>query len=68
MCKYCEEGEPLINTRDKLSTKRDFYPGIEVYIENSELSITAVADAFEPNYQDEDVEITYCPMCGKRLK
>lgn len=68
-CKYCCDGvvEPLLDNRTELSRKGDFYPGIDVYIEGDKLEIEAVADVYEPGYEEATIEIKYCPMCGRRL-
>ena len=68
-CKYCNNtGEMLFDTRTKLSSKGDFYPGIEVYVEDNKLEIAAVPDVYEPGYEEATIEINYCPMCGRSLK
>lgn len=71
-CKYCE-GFPVIrlfNNRDKLSKKREIYPGIEVEIDplNSNMYIGACADTYEPGWTDAVIDINYCPMCGRHLR
>ena len=66
-CSFCEGDENLLSSRIHLSTKGDFYPGIDVYIAEKELCITAVANVYEPNFMEESIEICFCPMCGKKL-
>lgn len=68
MCKYCSGEKSLRCTRGRLSSKGDFAPGIEVFVERGMLYITAVADVYEPNYMEEEIEINYCPKCGRDLK
>lgn len=66
-CKYCLGEKPIFNSRKRLSKKGDFYPGIEVSLDDSILIITCAADVFEPNFLEEEVNICYCPMCGRKL-
>lgn len=66
-CEYCKGERPLLERINKLSTKGDFYPGIAVDIYENRLCIDAVADTYEPNYLEEDIEIKFCPMCGDSL-
>jgi hypothetical protein len=72
MCKYCDgsyDVEPLLDTRTEYSSKRDFYPGVTVWIDRDEhtLNVDSVADVYEPNYIEESVKINFCPMCGEKL-
>ena len=70
-CEYCAdfyECEPILNTRDRFSSKGDFCPGIAVGIEEGSLCVVSVADVYEPNYQEERIKIKFCPMCGRALE
>lgn len=69
-CKYCTgDSVELIDTRTKLSLKTEMtIPGVEVFIDGGELTVYAVADIYEPNYQEESVPINFCPMCGRKLR
>lgn len=66
-CKYCTGViEVILDTRRKFSRKNPLLiPGIEVYVEDGMLTITAVCDTHEHNYQEESIDINFCPMCGK---
>ena len=66
-CEYCRGTRTLIEQRDKLSRKGDFYPGLEVFIEDDILSVIAVADTYEPGYLEGIININFCPMCGEKL-
>lgn len=66
-CEYCRGTRTLIEQRDKLSLKGDFYPGFEVYLDKNTLCVVAVPDTYEPAYMEEEVTIKFCPMCGARL-
>jgi hypothetical protein len=66
-CEYCRGTRSLINQRDTLSRKGDFYPGLEVYLEKNVLYIVAVPDTYEPGYLEASVKINFCPMCGRLL-
>lgn len=71
VCNYCQRGyqnDYLINTATKMSKKRDFYPGIEMVIEDGVLWVNAIPDTYEPSYQEEFVKINFCPMCGRELE
>lgn len=67
MCDFCTGNKPPFNSRTEYGRKRDAYPGIEVCVEDGEMSITASADTYEPGYQEADFKINFCPMCGERL-
>lgn len=67
-CEYCRGTRTLIEQRDKLSRKGDFYPGLEVGVEDGELWVIAIPDTYEPGYLEDSVKIKFCPMCGERLK
>lgn len=69
-CKYCiGDSVELIDTRTKLSLKTEMtIPGIEVLIDGGELNVTAVADTYEPSYQEESIPINFCPICGCKLR
>lgn len=68
-CKYCsDKGDSILDTRTQLSRKGDFYPGIDLFIEDDELNIIAVGDTHETSYVEDEVKINYCPMCGRSLK
>lgn len=66
-CDFCKlvNGEWMIDQRNKMSLKGDFYPGIQAYIYGKELNI--VADTYEPNFMEANIEIRFCPMCGQKL-
>lgn len=67
-CKYCRGEVYLIDERSGcLSNKGDFCYGIRVDICAGDLEIEAVADTYEPNYQETCVQINFCPMCGDKL-
>ena len=68
-CNFCcDFGDALINTRKHLSLKNShMFPGIVVSVDEGFLSVTAVADTYEPNFQDEYVPIKFCPMCGRKF-
>lgn len=68
-CKYCCGVKSILDTQLIPSRKNEFgYPGIEVMIDGEELCVYAVADTYEPNFQEEFVTINFCPMCGRKLK
>ena len=66
-CKYCKEDEPLHDLKPELSHKGEFYPGISVTVDGDRLYVTAIADTYEPSFQEVEVGINFCPMCGERL-
>lgn len=72
MCKYCNPwpAEPLFDNRDRLSRKKDAYPGIEVEIEalSGKMYIGACPDTYEPGWLEATIDINYCPMCGRDLR
>lgn len=71
VCNYCQHGyqnDYLINSATKMSKKRDFYPGVEVVIDDGTLWVTASPDTYEPGYMEEFVKINFCPMCGRKLE
>lgn len=56
MCEYCEQNKkPLF----------EYYDATVVISNDNQLNIT---DIYESYYIDYDIEINYCPMCGKKLK
>lgn len=65
-CEYCEENKYIYDGME-LSTKDDGYCGIDAYMNNNKLNIDASADTYEPNYIEAEIEINYCPMCGRKL-
>jgi hypothetical protein len=69
-CEYCSDyaPRPLINRGNRMSLKRDIYPGISITIEDSELYISAVPDTYEPGYLEAEVKINFCPMCGRKFE
>ena len=71
MCKYCEgwPTEHLYNTRTDVGKKSGGYPGLEVYIDipSNVMWIGGHADVYEPNFIEAEIEINYCPMCGRKL-
>lgn len=66
-CKYCSGQEALFDDATKLSEKGDFYPGIDVWLNDGKLSITAIPNTYEPGIVEACVSIKYCPMCGSKL-
>lgn len=66
-CCYCNSNESLIERDDHFSSKRDFYPGIDVFISDDLLCIEAVPDSYEPIFMEREVKINFCPMCGEKL-
>ena len=66
-CEYCKGSKNILNSRTRISLKNQVFPGLEAFIDANELSFIAVADTYEPNYQEECVEINFCPMCGEKL-
>lgn len=67
-CKYCNRTESIVCSRTQISCKGAHLPGIDVFIDDDEMSIIAVSDTYEPSYQEECVNINFCPMCGEKLK
>ena len=68
-CRYCKGEVYLIDHRSgRYSNKGEFTYGIRVDICDGELGIEAVADTHEPNYQEDYIQINYCPMCGEKLR
>lgn len=72
-CKYCAEycgedsKEDIYNDR-KLSHKRNqIYVGTQIYIEDNNLHLFAVADTYEPGFIEAKAPINFCPMCGRKL-
>lgn len=68
MCEYCKGEKALFDSRTKYSRKGDFQPGIEVYVQDGEMSISAKSDTYEPGYEEAGFEIDFCPMCGERFR
>ena len=66
-CPYCTESKHLLERDESLSFKGDFFPGIDMFIDNGMLCIEAVPDVYEPCYMEQEVKINYCPMCGEKL-
>lgn len=66
-CVYCNCDRIIVNRSDRLSLKRDFYPGLDVFIDRDVLYIEGSADTYEPNYIEVSVKINFCPMCGRKL-
>lgn len=68
-CDFCKmvNNEWIVDQRDKISLKGDFYPGIQAFIDGKELVIVAVADTYEPNFMESRIEIHFCPICGQKL-
>lgn len=69
-CEYCRDKltKEILHDRTCVSLKGAKFPGIEVFIDEDELTVIAVADTYEPNYQEVVVQINFCPMCGRELK
>lgn len=71
-CEYCVVGmtRMLFNNRDRLSYKKDAYPGIEAEIDaiNSTIWIGACADTYEPAWVEAEIPINFCPICGEQLR
>jgi len=71
MCKYCEGEEEEISSRTEFAKKSDCgYAGFEVYVipEESVLHIACAPDTHEIVFEEKDVKINYCPMCGRKLR
>lgn len=68
MCEYCKGEKTLFDNRTKYSSKGDFMPGTEVYVDCGEMSITASTDTYEPGFEEAYFEINFCPMCVERLR
>ena len=66
-CPYCRGEKTLISRSSKLSLKRDFYPGIELWVEADRIYIEAAPDTYEPSFMEDEVKINFCPICGREL-
>ena len=68
-CDFCKmvNNEWIVDQRDKISLKGNFYPGIPAFIDGKKLVIVAVADTYEPNFMESRIEIHFCPICGQKL-
>lgn len=71
-CKDCEEylyidQKELMSLDEKMSLKRDIYPGIRLTIDGDMLRAQAIADTYEPSYIEKEIKINFCPMCGQYL-
>lgn len=67
-CKYCDDNNDVYLHDDcKYSLKADCETGIVAYVFQNKLYINSCADTHEPSYMEADVEINYCPMCGRKL-
>jgi hypothetical protein len=68
-CEYCRcwDTKFLLERSEKLSFKRDAYPGISLCIDNDCLEVDACPDTYEPSFMEASVKINYCPMCGRKL-
>lgn len=67
-CEYCRGDKWLSECDDKFSYKGDFYPGIDIFIDDDGvLDITVVPDTYEPCYMEKRIKINFCPMCGQKL-
>lgn len=67
-CRYCRDEEYIIEQCDRMSLKRDIYPGITVGITGNELWVSSVSDTYEPDYRGGSVKINFCPICGEKLE
>ena len=61
MCKYCEEKTEVIGNYNTDIGK------IEVFLEDSELTINSYEISNHPEIISSDIKINYCPMCGRKL-
>ena len=66
-CDYCEGTAAILNNRNVMSYKGDFFPGVEICVDGHFLSFVCVADTYEPNYTGVTAKIKFCPMCGRKL-
>lgn len=72
MCKYCENGEFVINTLEKefdphhIPKNGDY--GITVSVDGGLLCVEAIADTYEPSFEEASTKINYCPMCGRKFE
>lgn len=66
-CEYCTNGKEIISLNERLSLKRDIYPGISACVDDGMLTIATIADVYEPNYTEAEAKINFCPMCGEKL-
>lgn len=67
-CEYCKGEKDLHSLRENLSYKGDFYPGIHIVVDDWALHITCIPDVYEPGFEEAEVPIKFCPMCGEKLK
>ena len=67
-CKYCNGDQELYSLSDSLSLKGDFYPGTRVYIDEAVLCIDHSPDVYEPCFDEVEIQINFCPMCGATLR
>ena len=65
-CKYCMSYKPIIDTFN-IGKHADMY-GIDLVIEDNKLKISAAVDTYEPGYEEAEVKIKYCPICGRKLE
>lgn len=66
-CEYCNDNKLIYDGMVFSRKSEDGYSGIDILVEDNKLCVTASADTYEPNYLEAEVEINYCPMCGKKL-
>lgn len=66
-CPYCTESKHLLERSEHMSFKGDFFPGIDVFIDNSIVYIEVAPDTYEPSFMEREFKINYCPMCGEKL-
>lgn len=70
-CEFCSRGyltKPVIHTRRKFSTEKGRYPGIEAHVVGGLLWVCAIANTYEPSYQEAQAVINFCPMCGRKFR
>ena len=64
-CEYCILNKPIVDTY--CFGKNSESHGIDLIIFDNILEITASGDTYEPNFEETEIKINYCPMCGRKL-
>ena len=72
MCEYCDKKNPkYLSERELSKYHEEVYLGIDCGIDFEEglLMIEAcTASGYnEPGYEEKNIKINYCPMCGRKL-
>ena len=65
-CEYCK-GSKFIQEGKETGIKANGYVGLDVWLDYNKLNIDGSVDVYEPNYIEIEIEINYCPMCGRKL-